>query len=150
MWRVLGRMACGVLCFLSLSVQAEVIDVDNAELGKLLAAGTPLVDVRTQGEWEQSGIIAGSRLMTFFDEQGRSNPQQWMERLRRQQKAGEPVILICRTGNRTRLVAQFLDRQGFGKIYNVRQGIMNWTREGKPVVPAAQAIAACRASASGC
>ena len=140
MWRVLGRMACGLLCFLSLSVQAEVIDVDNAELGKLLAAGTPLVDVRTQGEWEQSGIIAGSRLMTFFDEQGRSNPQQWMERLRRQQKAGEPVILICRTGNRSAKAMAYLRDQGFTNVRHVAEGMAGgpngpgWIARGLPTV----------------
>lgn len=55
------------------------------------------------------------------------------------------LIVICRTGNRTKAVSQFLSQQaGYSKVYNVRAGIMGWLRASGPAVPATQAIAACR------
>jgi len=38
-----------------------VIDIDNAELNKLISAGVPLIDLRTPPEWQQTGILAGSQ-----------------------------------------------------------------------------------------
>ena len=52
------------------TVKAEVIQVDNEALKQLLNAGVPLIDVRTASEWQQTGIIEGSHLLTFFDEKG--------------------------------------------------------------------------------
>ena len=49
---------------LALSVRAEVIDIDNGELARLSAAGVPIIDIRTVAEWQQSGVVQGSRLIT--------------------------------------------------------------------------------------
>jgi rhodanese-related sulfurtransferase len=136
-----------LLCLSSLLAQAEVIDIDNAELSKLIARGVPVVDIRTQGEWEESGIVSGSKLVTFFDERGRANPAEWLEKVKPFAKPGEPVVVICRSGNRTKVVSQFLSQQaGYAKVYNVKNGIKGWLSEKSPVVPASQSIAACRAA----
>lgn len=50
---------------------AEVIDIDNAQLDKLSKSGVPVIDIRLQSEWEETGIVGGSKLLTFFDEKGR-------------------------------------------------------------------------------
>ena len=116
---------------------AEVVDIDNAELAKLLAAGVPLIDIRTAPEWQQTGIVPGSRLLTFFDERGNAEPGAWLEKAKNFAKPSEPVIVICRTGNRTKVLSQFLsDRAGYAKVYNVRQGIVAWAKEGRSVGPA--------------
>jgi rhodanese-related sulfurtransferase len=123
---------------------AEVMHIDNDELARLLERGVPVVDIRTEGEWKETGIVAGSRLMTFFDERGRADPAAWLARLRAVAGAEEPVVVICRTGNRTRAVADFLDKQvGYKTVYNVKQGIHGWLRAGRPVVPAAPVLARC-------
>ena len=58
-----------------------------------------------------------------------------------------PVVIICRSGNRTKAVSQFLSQQaGYAKVYNVRDGIKAWIKEGRPVTAAAPALAACRAA----
>lgn len=138
-----------LLSLSSLLAHAEVIDIDNVELSKLLARGIPVVDIRTQAEWEETGIVTGSRLLTFFDERGRANPADWLEKVKPIAKPGEPVIVICRSGNRTKAVSQFLSQQaGYAKVYNVRLGIKGWLKENGGVVPATQSIAACRAAKS--
>ena len=118
------------------SAQAEVVDIDNAELARLTAEGIPLIDIRTEGEWKGSGIIAGSRPLTFFDERGQADPAQWLKEAGAIAGPDQPVILICRSGNRTRAVANFLSEQaGYKKVYNVRRGIGGWMGEGRPLTP---------------
>lgn len=129
------------------AARAEVVDIDNAELAKLAAAGVPVIDIRTRPEWEQTGIVPGSHLLTFFDERGQADPAAWLEKAKAIAKPGDPLIVICRTGNRTKAVSQFLSqRVGYAKVYNVRNGIVAWAREGRPVTSAAPALAACRAA----
>jgi rhodanese-related sulfurtransferase len=137
-------------CCLALSAllaHAEVIDIDNTELDKLMKSGVPVVDIRLQSEWEETGIVGGSKLLTFFDERGKADPASWLEKVKPIAKPGEPVIVICRSGNRTRAVSQFLSQQaGYSRVYNVKQGIKGWIGNGGPVVPATQSIAACRSA----
>lgn len=133
--------------FFSLIAQAEVIDIDNQEFARLLQQGVPVIDIRLQSEWEQTGIIAGSHLITFFDERGRANPTAWLDKVNPIARPDQPVIVICRTGNRTKAVSQFLSQQaGYSKVYNVRAGIMGWLRASGPAIPATQTIAACRSA----
>ena len=69
-----------------------------------------------------------------------------IEKLKPLARPGDPVVVICRCGNRTRPVSQLLSQQAAqGKVYNVRNGIKGWIGSGGAVVPAAQSIAACRA-----
>ena len=135
------------LLLAAFAARAEVVDIDNAELAKLAAAGVPVIDIRTRPEWEQTGIVPGSRLLTFFDERGNADPATWLEKANAIAKPGEPLIVICRTGNRTKAVSQFLSqRAGYAKVYNVRNGIVAWAKEGRPMVSAAPTLAACRAA----
>lgn len=143
------RSFISALCLISLSslLQAEVIDIDNTELKQLLAQGVAVIDIRTQPEWEETGMIAGSKLLTFFDERGRANPAEWLDRVKPFAKTGEPVVVICRSGNRTRAVSQFLSQQaGYSKVYNVKSGIKGWLKENGPVISAQPAIANCRSA----
>lgn len=134
------------LALCALLARAEVIDIDNAELAQLLRSGVTVIDIRTQPEWEETGIVPGSKLLTFFDERGRADPAAWLEKLKPLARPGDPVVVICRSGNRTRPVSQLLSQQAVqGKVYNVRNGIKGWIGSGGAVVPAAQSIAACRA-----
>jgi len=126
---------------------AEVIDIDNAQLDKLRQSGVPVVDIRLQSEWEETGIVGGSKLLTFFDEKGRADAAGWLEKVKPFAKPNEPVIVICRTGNRTKAVSQFLSQQaGYTTVYNVKAGIKGWIGAGGPVVPATQTIASCKAA----
>src|SRR3989338_6815565 len=127
------------------NLRAEVIDIDNPELASLSASGIPLIDVRTVPEWEESGIVPGSHLLTFFDERGNADPSAWLKKVKSFAKPSDPVIVICRSGNRTRAVSQFLSQQtGYAKVYNVKHGIRSWIKENRPIASAAPALASCR------
>ncbi len=127
------------------SAHAEVIDIDNATLARLQASGVPVVDIRTAGEWQETGIVPGSHLLTFFGERGQAEPAAWLGKLQAIATPEQPVILICRSGNRTRTVSAFLSQQvGYTKVYNVKHGIRAWIKAGQAVDKAAQAASTCR------
>lgn len=127
--------------------QAEVVDISNAELDKLVKSGVPVIDIRTQAEWEETGIVKGSALLTFFDERGRTDAIGWLSKVFPVVKPEQPVIVICRSGNRTKPVSLFLSEQaGYAKVYNVKDGIKGWIKSGGEVVPATETIAACRSA----
>lgn len=109
------------------------ISVD--ELQPLLDQGIPIVDIRTEAEWRKTGVVENSHYAVFRKPNGRIN-QNFPQDLRRIAKPNEPVILICRTGNRTERAAQALSQHfGYENIYNVEGGITDWIKKGNPVVP---------------
>ena len=48
---------------------------------------------------------------------------------------GKPVVVLCRSGNRSMMIARFLEQGGFGDIYNLDGGMIAWSREIDPSVP---------------
>jgi rhodanese-related sulfurtransferase len=127
------------------NARADIVDIDNAELASLSAAGIPVIDIRTAPEWKETGIVPGSHLLTYFDERGNADPAAWLKKVKTFAKPGDPVVVICRSGNRTKAASQFLSLQaGYVKVYNVKHGIRDWVREGRPIVSAAPALASCR------
>ena len=133
---VIKHLALALIWFFALAANGEVIDIDSAELTRLQASGVPLVDIRTEGEWKTTGVIAGSRPLTYFDENGQSNPPQWLEKLKTVAKPDQPVILICRSGKRSSAATQFLsEKAGYKTVYNVSKGLNAWVGEGRQTVP---------------
>ncbi len=109
-------------------------NVDNAELSELLAKGTKIVDIRTPREWKQTGVVEGSERIMAFDEKRRFN-REFGRQLAAFAKPDEDIILICRTGNRTLVIARALSEDaGYTGIINVTDGIKRWIDEGNPVV----------------
>ena len=111
-------------------------EADNSQLQSLIDAGVPIIDVRTAGEWKQTGIIPNSHLLTFFDEQGKYDVQTWLGALQNIAQPDQPMALICATGGRTKAIAHFLSTQlGYQQVYNVSEGIYAWIKEGREVIP---------------
>ncbi|MCP5267656.1 MAG: rhodanese-like domain-containing protein [Zoogloeaceae bacterium] len=130
---------------IAFSAHAERIDIDNAELARLAVAGVPVIDVRTEAEWKDTGVVPGSKLITLFDAQGNADPA-WLAKVKEVAKPGQPVIIICRSGARSKVASQMLEQQGgYQKVYNVRHGIRGWASEGRTMSPAATAVATCPA-----
>jgi len=129
-------LAAAVLLGLSVTLaRAEVVEISSEQLKALIKQGTPVVDLRTAGEWRETGVVKGSQLITLFDEQGRADAAAWARQIDKVAPAGKPLVLICRSGNRSGVAAQMLDKAGYkGPIYNVKAGISGWIREGEAVV----------------
>src|SRR6202000_1429410 len=45
------------------------------------------------------------------------------------------TVVICRSGGRSAQVAHYLERQGFGKVFNLSGGILAWSRVIDPRIP---------------
>ena len=117
--------------------RAEVIDIGEDQLSDLLAKDVRIVDLRRAEEWQDTGVIEGSILETFFDEKGNHRAKQWFESVSGQTSESEQLILICHTGVRSKLVANWLDKFApYEKIYNVKDGIAKWIGTGREVVKA--------------
>lgn len=112
--------------------QPPYMNVDSAGLQGLIEQGVPVIDIRRSAEWRETGIVDGSSGLTFVDESGRVMPG-FLEKLDAMPR-DEPVALICRTGNRTDVLARHMvEKLGFSQVYNVRDGITRWVRDGLPV-----------------
>lgn len=120
----------------SAPLHAEVIHADNAALERLIEAGVPVVDIRTPEEWEATGVIEGSHLLTFFDAQGNYDARAWLSALSAIAASDEPVAIICHSGGRSDIVTRFLDRQvGYQHVHDVHEGISQWIAEGRATIP---------------
>jgi rhodanese-related sulfurtransferase len=108
-------------------------NLDNEQLKAMLEQGTPIYDIRRPEEWRQTGVVADSQLLTFVDDGGRMLPD-FMHRFTSAVGKDDPVILICRTGNRTSTLARHLvEQMGYTQVYNVRDGITHWIRDDRTV-----------------
>ena len=122
-----------LLAVLSACSEPPYSNVDNVELQTMLEQNIPIYDIRRPEEWRQTGVIDGSEMLTFVDASGRLQPD-FIERFTAAIGKQEPVILICRTGNRTSTLARFLVEQlGYTQVFNVRDGITRWISDDKPV-----------------
>ena len=109
-------------------------NIDNAQLQALVGQGVPVYDIRTPEEWRQTGVVEGSRKLTFFTANGGVNPE-FMQRFSAEVGKNDPVILICRSVNRADVLGRHLvERLGYSRVYNVEDGIRGWIADELPVV----------------
>ena len=108
---------------------ADVVDINNKKIIELSNTNSPMGDVRSQTEWEQTGVIPNSILLTFFDKEGNYDLNEWYEKLLLEIDEGEPIILMCRSGNRSRIIADMMDKEFESVIYNAKRGIMSWIND---------------------
>ncbi len=105
--------------------------IDN----RLLASGIKIIDVRTPGEWKETGLVKGSIPIMFFDERGGYNVELFMSELQKHVNGKEQFALICRSGSRSRVVADFLS-QNFGyNVINLQGGIKDAITKQMPLTP---------------
>ena len=53
------------------------------------------------------------------------------------QARAKPVVLVCRSGNRTALAAVTLQQMGFKQVYSLKTGVRGWNDYDLPLVNAA-------------
>ena len=105
------------------------------------AAGSlTLIDIRTPGEWRQTGVPQGAKRIDMRQPGG---PKAFAAAVGQAVGGNKdaPVALICRTGNRSGVMQGTLKEAGFTKVYNVREGMAGsgagpgWVHRGLPVEP---------------
>ena len=82
-----------------------------------------LLDVRTPEEYEE-GFIENSILIPLSELESRLS----------EIPADKPIIVYCRSGNRSMQAAEILIKNKFNQVYNVLGGITEWIKKGYPLV----------------
>ena len=124
-----------VLCLLFIDMSfANVIDVNNTQLKKLIKEDISVIDIRTSNEWNETGVIPNSLLITFFDKSGNYNLKQWHEKLLENSSYKKDIIIICRSGRRTKIAADIISKNLGINVYNVTYGIKSWIASNEPLL----------------
>jgi len=90
---------------------------------KLVDSKTPIVDIRTTGEWRETGLLKNAIPIMFFDERGKYNINAWLKELNAKVDTSKPFALICHTGNRTGMLAPYLAKELGYKVINLKGGM---------------------------
>lgn len=119
-------MAMATLLLIAVTAFAAggVKDITSLEANAIIAKNKNvyLLDVRTPQE-RQQGYIAGSVLI----------PINTIEQRFAEIPRNRPIIVYCAVGSRSRPVAQALAKSGISEVYNMKDGIYGWYRNGLPV-----------------
>jgi molybdopterin/thiamine biosynthesis adenylyltransferase/rhodanese-related sulfurtransferase len=105
-------------------MQTAIREISPAEADERRAAGTTLIDVREQVEWD-AGHIAGS----VFIPRGVLAEQ--VEAAVPDKSA--PIVVYCRSGARSALGTQLLQQLGYTDVVNMAGGILAWDAAGLPI-----------------
>ncbi len=82
-----------------------------------------LLDVRSEGEYNNDGRIEGARLI----------PLDVLEKNLSALPKEKKIIVYCRSGSRSISASRLLEQHGF-KVYNMNGGINAWRAEGLPLL----------------
>lgn len=119
-------------CTASPTAPAPTSQVDAAQLGPNVDVATVngllgrddvlILDVREQSEYD-AGHIPGVTLIPLNDVPNRLN----------EIPKDKPVIVTCRSGNRSGQATDFLRQQGYTNVHNMTGGINAWQQAGYKV-----------------
>ncbi|WP_092497986.1 rhodanese-like domain-containing protein [Meinhardsimonia xiamenensis] len=95
------------------------------EAMEMLRAGAILVDVRERDEIAAAAYDVEALLILPLSE-----AQDRLDEIPRDR----PIVWACRSGRRSRQIGEALWAQGFDNAVNLEGGIIEWARQGLPVV----------------
>ena len=103
------------------------------------ADGVVIIDIRLEQEWQETGIIEGAETITAFQANGSVHPE-FLDKFRAVAPTPDtPIMLYCRTGNRTTSLGNALiDQLGFSSVTLLSDGIEGWIGSGRDVVSFAE------------
>ncbi len=102
---------------------------------KILQSHIPIVDIRTPGEWSNTGLIKGSIPIMFFDDKGGYDLKKFLKHLNARVDTKKTFALICNSGSRSRMVANYLSENYGYSIIDLRGGIRYAIGQQLPVEP---------------
>ena len=113
-----------ILFILLLCSSASFAEVINQYPTRaLLDSKMKIIDIRTPGEWKDTGLLEGAIPITFFDERGKFDLIAFLGELRLHVNEGEEFALICHVGSRTEILSDFLSKTYNMKVINLLGGM---------------------------
>ena len=107
---------------------AEVIHQHPSQ--ELIDSGIIIIDIRTEEEWKETGLIQGAVPITFWYSDGSYNLSLFMKNLLAHVKEGEKFALICHVGSRTAEVSNFLSQEYNMNVVNLLGGMEHLKKTG--------------------
>lgn len=92
---------------------------------KITESGVVILDVRTPGEFAE-GYIEGAQMIDF---QGGS-----FETEIASLDKDVTYAVYCRSGNRSGQAVKIMQDAGFGNLFNLEGGVIDWANQGMPLV----------------
>ena len=128
---VLTFVALGAIVYTSFAQKGGYQNLSVQEVKEMIESGENdyvLIDVRTPEEY--TGKLGHLENAPLYPVQ---NLDIQYHNLEKYQDAGKEMIIYCRSGNRSRRAAEFLQKQGFTNLYNMEGGMRMWNAEyGRP------------------
>ncbi|WP_434581376.1 rhodanese-like domain-containing protein [Sulfurimonas sp. NW15] len=115
------KKAILLLMLFALSLAAEVKNEYISQ--ELLKQNIPIVDIRTPGEWKETGLLKGAIPIMFWDAKGNYDVRKFLNELHKKVDTTKPFALICHTGSRTSIVAPWLAKEFGYKVINLKGGM---------------------------
>lgn len=106
----------------------------NFQALNLNIPNSQIIDIRLPSEWIETGILEGSKLITYEMPNGKINPM-FLALVEQNFAKNDKIVLICRTGNRTKRAIKFLKDNGFSDVSDISGGVYNYQRLGVKFVP---------------
>lgn len=119
--------------FLSSLLFATVQDEEASQV--LIDSKIPIIDIRTPAEWKESGLLQGSIPIMLFDEKGKYDLNDFLQKLNGAVDTKKPFAIICRTGSRTKILASFLSQKMNYNVVNIKSGILYAKHLKLPILP---------------
>lgn len=112
-------------------------DIDSKTAYDMQQKGALLIDVRTKKEFNESRAKDSINIPVFYAKNGqRVFNKEFLSQVYNQANKNikREVILICRSGSRTKLASNLLAYNGFTNIYNIKNGFAyDWSKTNLPV-----------------
>lgn len=89
---------------------------------QILNGEVTVVDVRAESEWEENHLPHAHHIMLGYLSQRADEVMN-----------GKPIVVMCRTGNRSGIAASLLQAQGAKEVINLAGGIVAWQQARLPV-----------------
>ena len=120
---------------IAVMIPPKLVDAKPDDLKAAQKKGVVVIDIRRAEEWAETGIIKGAHTITAFTKSGQLHPEFQTKFTAIVTTPDTPVMLYCRTGNRTGIIGNALVSQlGYRDVTHLSDGIVGWTAGGAPVV----------------
>ena len=122
-----------IFCILVSSLYSNVTNEYSSQ--KILDSKIPIIDIRTVGEWKDSGLLKGAIPIMFFNERGGYDLNAFLKTLQEKVDTSKSFALICRSGSRTKMVSNYLSQTYGYNVINLQGGMIYTKSINLPIIP---------------
>ena len=126
-WTIFIALTSGMMLFWSFfgNRLRGIKEVDHTAALQLINHKDALVlDVREQNEYDSGHVLKSKHIPLGKLSERIGELEKFRER---------PIVVICRSGNRSGMACGLLGKQGFAQAYNLEGGVLAWQKANLPL-----------------